>query len=328
MVVERKVAELCEEAEVELQWVLDGGGSFAMIDEMKGRIVQSGAERVRRIESGELKVVGVNSFTETEPSPLAEIAQHGGIVTIDPDARSASTCRRSRRGARRATRRRSTPRSRDAAGGRPDVGEPGARDDRARQGGRDRRRVGGRAARGVRRVPRADRRRRGRGAARRRAGSGPGAGADDHRRRRAGRSGCSSASPASTATRTAPSRSRWRPAMPGSRSIYQGIRLTPGRDRGRGPRRGRRRGRASRSSPAPTSAWCRRSCGSCGRPGSTRRSWSAASSRTPTAPQLEAMGVARVYTPKDYRLSVMMRDLAELARIHRSKPQAGATVGR
>jgi (2R)-ethylmalonyl-CoA mutase len=40
--------------------------------------------------------------------------------------------------------------------------------------------------------------------------------------------------------------------------------------------------------------------------------------------QLEKMGVARVYTPKDYRLSVMMRDLAELARQHRSKPQAGA----
>jgi (2R)-ethylmalonyl-CoA mutase len=44
--------------------------------------------------------------------------------------------------------------------------------------------------------------------------------------------------------------------------------------------------------------------------------------------QLVAMGVARVYTPKDYRLSGMMRDLAELALAYRSKPQAGATVGR
>jgi (2R)-ethylmalonyl-CoA mutase len=84
VVVEKKVSELCEAAEAELQWVLDGGGSFAMIDEMKGRLVQSHAERVRRIESGELKVVGVNAFTETEPSPLAAIAQRGGIVTIDP----------------------------------------------------------------------------------------------------------------------------------------------------------------------------------------------------------------------------------------------------
>jgi (2R)-ethylmalonyl-CoA mutase len=60
-----------------------------MIDDMKGRLVQSHAERVRRIESGDLKVVGVNSFSETEPSPLAAIAQRGGIVTIDPDVQRA-----------------------------------------------------------------------------------------------------------------------------------------------------------------------------------------------------------------------------------------------
>jgi len=45
-------------------------------------------------------------------------------------------------------------------------------------------------------------------------------------------------------------------------------------------------------------------------------------------PDLEAMGVARVYTPKDYRLSLMMRDLSELAQVHRASPQAGAVVGR
>jgi (2R)-ethylmalonyl-CoA mutase len=84
VVVERKVHELCDAAWAELEWVLAGGGSFEMIEQMKGRLVQSHAERVRRIESGELKVVGVNSFTETEPSPLAAIAQRGGIVTIDP----------------------------------------------------------------------------------------------------------------------------------------------------------------------------------------------------------------------------------------------------
>jgi (2R)-ethylmalonyl-CoA mutase len=56
-----------------------------MIDDMKGRLVQSHAERRRRIESGELPVVGVNCFTETEPSPLAASAQTGGIITIDPD---------------------------------------------------------------------------------------------------------------------------------------------------------------------------------------------------------------------------------------------------
>src|SRR5580704_11655769 len=82
-VVAAKVAELGATAEVELRRVLDGGGSFAMIDDIKGRLVQSHAERVRRIESGELQVVGVNSFTETAPSPLADVARRGGIVTID-----------------------------------------------------------------------------------------------------------------------------------------------------------------------------------------------------------------------------------------------------
>jgi (2R)-ethylmalonyl-CoA mutase len=85
-VVEARTRELADAAEAELQWVLDGGGSFEMIDEVKGRLVQSHAERVRRIESGELMVVGVNCFTETEPSPLAEVARSGGIVRIDPEA--------------------------------------------------------------------------------------------------------------------------------------------------------------------------------------------------------------------------------------------------
>jgi (2R)-ethylmalonyl-CoA mutase len=88
-VVEAKVAELRDAAETEMQWVLDGGGSFEMIDAMKGRLVQSHAERVRRIESGEQKVVGVNLFTETEPSPLAEIARRGGIVSIHPEVERA-----------------------------------------------------------------------------------------------------------------------------------------------------------------------------------------------------------------------------------------------
>ena len=57
--IERKTAEIAEAAGVELQWVLDGGGAFAMIDAMKQRLVQSNAERVRRIEVGEVTVVGV-----------------------------------------------------------------------------------------------------------------------------------------------------------------------------------------------------------------------------------------------------------------------------
>src|SRR5439155_17662869 len=60
-----------------------------MIDAIKARLVQAHAARVRRIESGEQKVVGVNSFTETEPSPLTDVAQRGGIVRIDPAVEQA-----------------------------------------------------------------------------------------------------------------------------------------------------------------------------------------------------------------------------------------------
>jgi (2R)-ethylmalonyl-CoA mutase len=82
-VVEGKTASLEEAATAEMEWVLDGGGAFAMIDELKGRLVQSHAERTRKIESGEIQVVGVNAFTTTEPSPL-EAADEGAILVVDP----------------------------------------------------------------------------------------------------------------------------------------------------------------------------------------------------------------------------------------------------
>ncbi|HEY8524227.1 MAG TPA: protein meaA [Acidimicrobiales bacterium] len=82
-VVEGLTAELVESATAELDDVLAMGGAFEAIDELKGRLVRSHAERVRRIESGELTVVGVNRFTETEPSPLAgSDGEH--ILKVDP----------------------------------------------------------------------------------------------------------------------------------------------------------------------------------------------------------------------------------------------------
>ena len=69
-VVEAKTADLVEAASVELDDVLGLGGAFEAIDELKGRLVRSHTERVRRIENGELKIVGVNAFTETAASPL------------------------------------------------------------------------------------------------------------------------------------------------------------------------------------------------------------------------------------------------------------------
>jgi ethylmalonyl-CoA mutase len=83
-VVEAKTRELAEAAEAELQWVLDGGGAFAMIDAMKHRLVQSHAERVRRIESGDITVVGVNSFTESAASPLVDTLDgESNILVVD-----------------------------------------------------------------------------------------------------------------------------------------------------------------------------------------------------------------------------------------------------
>jgi ethylmalonyl-CoA mutase len=87
-VVEKKTAELAEAAWAELQEVLGLGGAFEAVDELKARLVASQAERVRRIETGELKVVGVNTFTETEPSPLLAGDGNQGsastILKVDP----------------------------------------------------------------------------------------------------------------------------------------------------------------------------------------------------------------------------------------------------
>ena len=282
---------------------------------MKGRLVQSHAERVRRIESGDIAVVGVNWFTETAPSPLADRARRR---VGDPRA-STQRPRREQldaleRGARAARRRRGrAPRSTHLRAVADDRRQPHARDDRLRPRRRHRRRVGGRAARGVRRVPRAHRRRRGRRAP---TGAdmvaGPRAGPGARPRARAARSASSSASPGSTATPTAPSRSRSRRATPAWRSSTRasasprsrspppprdedvdivGLSILSGSHRRAGARdhppaaRGRRRPRPSwsvGSSPRPTSP---RSSPPAS-PASTRRRTSASPRSWPTSPTL------------------------------------------
>ena len=82
-VIEAKTAELAEAAAAELDDVQDLGGAFEAIDELKRRLVRSQADRVRRIESGEQKVVGVNSFTETAPSPLVGDGEIENILRVD-----------------------------------------------------------------------------------------------------------------------------------------------------------------------------------------------------------------------------------------------------
>jgi (2R)-ethylmalonyl-CoA mutase len=84
-VVAAKTAELVEAASAELDDVLSMGGAFEAIDELKARLVRSQAERTARIEAGELKVVGVNCFTETAPSPLVG---EESILRVDPAVES------------------------------------------------------------------------------------------------------------------------------------------------------------------------------------------------------------------------------------------------
>jgi (2R)-ethylmalonyl-CoA mutase len=80
-VIAAKTSELGEAAAAELADVLSMGGAFEALDEMKVRLVASQADRSRRIETGEQVVVGVNRFTEGEPSPLGGAES---IHRVDP----------------------------------------------------------------------------------------------------------------------------------------------------------------------------------------------------------------------------------------------------
>jgi ethylmalonyl-CoA mutase len=80
-VVERRTAELRDAAQEELDEILGLGGAFEAVETMKSRLVASMAERTRRIEAGQQVVVGVNRFTETEPAPLGG---DGAILRVDP----------------------------------------------------------------------------------------------------------------------------------------------------------------------------------------------------------------------------------------------------
>ena len=82
--IERKVAELKEGARAELALIDGMGGANEAIEYMKGRLVEANAERIGRIEAGETVVVGVNRYTTTEPSPLT--TGEGAIMVVDEAA--------------------------------------------------------------------------------------------------------------------------------------------------------------------------------------------------------------------------------------------------
>jgi (2R)-ethylmalonyl-CoA mutase len=81
-VIEAKVAALIAGAKAELETIERMGGAVACVPYMKERLVASNARRVAGIESGAQKVVGVNCFTQSEDSPLS--AGEGLIVKVDP----------------------------------------------------------------------------------------------------------------------------------------------------------------------------------------------------------------------------------------------------
>jgi (2R)-ethylmalonyl-CoA mutase len=90
-VMQAKVDELIEGAQAELDHVLELGGAVAAVDYMKSELVGSNAQRLRRIESGEQKVIGVNAFTEAEPSPLVD--EEGGILVVNDQAEADQIAR-------------------------------------------------------------------------------------------------------------------------------------------------------------------------------------------------------------------------------------------
>jgi ethylmalonyl-CoA mutase len=81
--IARKVEELKAEATAEMAHIADMGGAVAAIEAayMKQRLVESNLKRLAAIEAGEQTVIGVNAYTEAEPSPLSTGA--GAILTVD-----------------------------------------------------------------------------------------------------------------------------------------------------------------------------------------------------------------------------------------------------
>ncbi len=81
-VMDGLVEEMLSGARDEMATVARQDGVDAAVAYMKSALVDSHGERIRRIESGDLVVVGQNAYADSEPSPLAAGAD-GGIMTVD-----------------------------------------------------------------------------------------------------------------------------------------------------------------------------------------------------------------------------------------------------
>ncbi|MCW2308553.1 protein meaA [Rhodobium gokarnense] len=80
--IEARVESLKEEARAELERIDQMGGAVAAIETsyMKRQLVESNTARLAAIEAGDSIVVGVNKWTETEPSPLT--TGEGSVLTV------------------------------------------------------------------------------------------------------------------------------------------------------------------------------------------------------------------------------------------------------
>jgi (2R)-ethylmalonyl-CoA mutase len=95
-VIDEKTRAIAESAWREVEEVQRLGGAVACVQSgyIKERLVESNAQRLREIEQGTRTVVGVNRFTETEPSPLvAALGGAAAILTVDPAAERAQIAR-------------------------------------------------------------------------------------------------------------------------------------------------------------------------------------------------------------------------------------------
>ena len=321
VVVEAKVAELVEGARAEMARVADLGGAVAAVESgyMKSALVASHAARRGRIESGDEVVVGRQPVHHHRTEPA-----HGRPGLGDPGRRRrrGGGCGGGRSplagGARRGPGPSHTggacPR---AAAGRgcgrdqPRPRDPGVRPRRSDDGG-----VGRSAAGGVRRVPRPDGGLvdggSGRGSGRPRGGEERG-GADQRRGR----------PPAAGAGRQAgPRRAQQRRRADRGPGARRGVRGgLPGDPADSGARSSRPRWPRTctwsgcRSCPGRTSRWfptCWTVC--VRRARATCRSSSAGSSRRPTRRSLLDLGVAAVFTPKDFAITDIMGEFVRLIR--------------
>jgi (2R)-ethylmalonyl-CoA mutase len=90
-IVTAKVENLKDGARAELAHIDAMGGAINAIEYMKSRLVEANAERLQGIENGLTIVVGVNKFVDAEPSPLT--AGDTAIMVADPDAEADQIAR-------------------------------------------------------------------------------------------------------------------------------------------------------------------------------------------------------------------------------------------